>query len=99
MSVILQEFTPEKTILFTEKVRFHPELTFGEKVFLAEVQSMTSQGKYLSFSSRKLGKIFNVSNQTIINWVRKLNKMGLLEIDCDFDSPYNKIVIKSKETT
>lgn len=95
MAVALKEYVPEKTILFTEEIRFHPELSFGEKVFLAELQSITANGNTLPFSSRKLGEIFKVSNQTIINWVRKLQNLGLIEVDCDFDSPYNKIVIKS----
>lgn len=94
MSQALKEYIPEKTIPFTESIRFHPELSFGEKVFLAEIESMTSNGKSLSFSSRKLAELFSVSHQTIVNWVRKLKHLGLLEIDCDFDSPYNKIVIK-----
>lgn len=94
MGQLATEYIPEKTILFHESIRFHPELSFGEKVFLAEIESMTSEGKSLSYSSRKLAEVFHVSHQTIVNWVKKLHAMGLLSVDCDFESPYNKIVIK-----
>ena len=94
MSLALECYVPEKTILFDESIRFHPELTFGEKVFLAEIQSITADGKSVNFSSRRLAEIFGVYHQTIVNWVRRLSHMGLIKVDCDFDSPYNKIVIK-----
>jgi len=96
MSLALEHFVPEKTILFDESIRFHPELTFGEKVFLAEIQSLTADGKSVNFSSRRLAEIFNVSHQTIVNWVKRLNTLGLIKVDLDFDSPYTykKAVIK-----
>lgn len=96
MKVVIDKFKAKKTIPFLKEIRFHPDLNFGEMVFLAEIHSLTSGGKSVMFSSRKLAEIFNVSHQTILNWVRKLQKLDLLEIDCDFQIPHNKISIKSK---
>jgi len=94
MTRSLQEYVPKKTIPFSVEIRFHPDLSYGEKIFLTEIQSMTENGEAYCFSSRKLAQLFDVSHQTIINWVKNLTKMGLLKVDCNFDSPYNKIVIK-----
>lgn len=85
MSKTACAYKPEKTILFPQEIRFHPELTFGEKVFLAEIKSMTKDGKgRYPFSCKNLSMLFGVSHQTIANWVKKLVKMGLVDIAMDY---------------
>ena len=90
MSKIVAQYKPEKTILFPKEIRFHPELTFGEKVFLAEINSMTKDKGRYPFSCNQLSKLFGVSHQTIANWVKKLVKMGFVDIEMDYANDQHK---------
>ena len=96
-SVVLHDFSPETEINIHKTIRFHPELSHGEKLFYAEIDSM-SKNKRCSFSSRKMSEIFGVSHQTILNWVKKLIDLDLVEIRVDYKDPDNHqyIVTKSK---
>ena len=96
MSAVLNDYIPQENIMFSHKLRFNPELTFGEKVFLAEIQSMSQLGNPPELSSRRLSEMFGVSHQTIINWVKKLINMGLLEVESNNTDPYKKPTLKSK---
>jgi Mn-dependent DtxR family transcriptional regulator len=96
MPNVLNDYKVEETILFPRNIRFHSDLTFGEKIFLAEIQSMSSRGNYPKLCSSSLSKLFGVSHQTIINWVKKLTNMGLIEADSS--NPYN-LTLKSKINT
>jgi DNA-binding MarR family transcriptional regulator len=91
-------FEPENNIIFHKDLRFHPELTFGEKMFLAEIQSITSkrETKRLNYSLRDLSELFGVSHQTIKNWIRKLVKLELLEIGIDFEDTSRRQYLKTK---
>ncbi len=92
----LQEYCPETEIPFHKDIRFHPDLTFGEKMFYAEIKSMSEQ-KYCPFSSRKLSEFFGVSHQTILNWVKKLVELDLLEVGTDYKNQENRQFIKAKK--
>lgn len=91
----IKEYQPAPTILFDKKVRLHPDLTFGEKVFLAEVQAM-NQHDSCPYSVKTLSEFFNVSHVTIMNWVKKLVNMGLLEVTCDYSKKGCKHFLKVK---
>lgn len=93
MSNALQNFCPKTEISFHKDIRFHPDLTFGEKMFYAEVKSM----KYCPFSSRKLSQFFGVSHQTILNWVKKLTNLDLLEVGTDYKNQESRQFIKAKK--
>jgi len=95
MFLELQEYNPETNVLFHKDIRFHPKLSPSEKIFFIEVQSMTNK-KNLPFSSRKLGKHFNVSHQTIINWVKKLVELDLLEVGINYKNQECRHYLKSK---
>ncbi|MDD3471518.1 MAG: helix-turn-helix domain-containing protein [Syntrophaceae bacterium] len=88
MSQVLQEYQPETYIQFHKDIRFHPDLNFGEKLFYAEIESMSKHSN-CPFSSRKMSKFFGVSHQTILNWVKKLVETGLLEIVVEYSEPSN----------
>ena len=92
----MQEYKPPKAILFHDSIRFHPKLTFGEKVFLAEIKSMSENGR-CPFSSRTLSKFFGVSHQTILNWVKKLVDMELLEVGIDYKNNDCKQFLKIRD--
>ncbi len=98
MSQALKEYQPEVTILMHKDIRFHPDLTFGEKMFFAEMLSMTKKNKKgnCPFSSRKLSEFFGVSHQTILNWVKKLIDLELLEVGIDYRNKECKQFIKIK---
>lgn len=72
-------FKPKESISMSKKIRFHPKLTWGEKVFLAELLSI-NPGEGLRLQPLRLGKVFGVSHVTIGNWVKKLVDNGLAEI-------------------
>lgn len=97
MSNVLNEYVPSETIQFPSQIRFHSNLNFGEKVFLAEIQDMSARGNPPVLSSRALSKMFGVSHQTILNWVNKLTSMGFLEVECKFaNSRGNRLILKHK---
>lgn len=95
MSQALQEYATETHIQLHKDIRFHPELTSGEKMFYAEIESMSKNSK-CPFSSRKLSEFFGVSHQTIINWVKKLVDLDLLVVDIDYKNDGCKKFLKTK---
>lgn len=98
MSNALQEYQAETNIPMHVDIRFHPDLTYGEKMFYAEIQSMSKKNKKenLPFSSRKLSEFFGVSHQTILNWVKKLQELDLIEIGVDYTNHDCKQFMKTK---
>lgn len=78
----LSQYTPESYIPFQKEIRFHPKLSFGEKIFYAELSSMSlaCEDQRINFSSRKLCKIFGISHQTVLNWIKNLIEQNLLEV-------------------
>ena len=95
-SAVLQDYDPETEIHIHRTIRFHPELSFGEKLFYAEIDSM-SKNKQCRFSSRKMSDFFGVSHQTILNWVKKLIDLDLIEIGVDYKDPECRQFIKTKK--
>jgi len=96
MSKSKTSYNPSEAILFKKEVRFHPNLTFGERVFLAEVQSLTKDGQKYPFSCKNLGEVFGVSHQTISNWVKKLVRMGLVDVAVDYANHNHKQFLVTK---
>jgi predicted AAA+ superfamily ATPase len=92
----MKEYRPEESILFRDSVRFNKDLSWGEKVFLAEMQSITKKGK-CQFSSREMKNLFGVSHQTILNWVKKLVTLGLIEVGLDYATAPNKFFLVAKD--
>lgn len=88
-------FQPE--IKLHRNIRFHPDLTFGEKMFLAEIQSLifNSESKRLPYTLRKLSEMFGVSHQTIKNWIKKLVHLGFIEVGVDYDHPEHRQFLKN----
>jgi hypothetical protein len=96
MPVSLKSYKPETNIELHKDIRFHPDLNAGEKMFYAEIQSM-SREKSCPFSSRKLMGIFGVSHQTILNWVKKLIDLDLIEVGIDYKNEECRQFIKTKK--
>lgn len=92
----IKDYQPKKIIEFHEKIRFHPDLDWGEKVFLAEIHEISKTGK-CPFSSRTLCKFFGVSHQTILNWVKHLEEINLIEVGIDYKNTECRQFIKSKD--
>jgi DNA-binding MarR family transcriptional regulator len=93
MSQALQEYEVHTNIPLHKDIRFHADLTYGEKMFYAEIQSMSK----CPFSSRKLGEFFGVSHQTILNWVKKLVDLDLLEVGVDYKNKDCRQFLKTKQ--
>lgn len=87
----------DNNIPFPSSIRFNPNLTFGERVFLAEMQSLSQNKKALPFSSRRFSEIFGVSHQTIMNWVKKLTDLNLIEVGVVYESHSCRQFLKTKE--
>lgn len=98
MSQAVQQYEPETNIHLHKDIRFHPSLTSGEKMFYAEVEQMSKNSK-CHFHSRNLSQIFGVSHQTILNWVKKLVDLDLLEVEIDFKNEGYKQFLKTKKAT
>lgn len=88
----------EQEISFPKEIRYHSELSFGEKVFLAEVRSLCQKNKKhrCPISSRKMAELFGVSHQSVINWIKKLVDLDLVEVGVDYNDKFNRNFIKSK---
>lgn len=89
----------EPRISIHKDIRFHPSLSSGEKLFFAELESLSSKNKdkKYPFSSRKLSDLFDVSHQTIVNWVKKLVSLNLIEIGLDYTNKEHKRFLLVKE--
>lgn len=98
MQNTVELYQPEANICFNKEIRFHPDLTFGEKMFYAEISSLASKNKNQKcpLSSRKLGQLFGVSHQAICNWIRKLVELDLLEVGVDYGHPECRQFLKPK---
>lgn len=92
MSKTLEAFSPDRTITMHKNIRFHPELTSGERLFMSEIYCMSEKGR-INFSSRYLSKVFNVSHQTIINWIKKLADLDMIEVTPDPKNKYSQYII------
>lgn len=92
----LEEYATKTEIPLHKHIRFHPSLTFGEKMFYAEIKSMSNR-KICPFSSKKLGELFGVSHQTILNWVNKLIELDLLELGVDYKTQKYRQFIRAKK--
>lgn len=86
MSSNVKEYQTENYIEHSKNIRFHPDLNFGEKMFYAEMESMSKNSPVL-FSARRMSKLFGVSHQTILNWVKKLVQLDMIEINVDYVEP------------
>lgn len=86
-------YTPSPSIPLDMDVRFHPELTWGEKLFLAEIKSMCNKGTCYYHQS-KLAELFNVSKMSISHWIKKLSQMGYIQIIIDVNDTECKHKIK-----
>lgn len=75
-------YKPEKTIDFDFDIRFDTNLTNGEKIFYAELRSICSRFP-CRYNKQKLAELFNVSNVSINSWVKKLCKIGYIEVYLD----------------
>lgn len=92
----LQEYEPQTSIEMHKSIRFHPDLSYGEKMFYAEISSMSKKSKF-HFSARKLSKHFGVSHPTILKWVKKLVDLNLIEVGIDYKNQGFKQFITAKE--
>ena len=93
MSQVLQKYKIQTNIHLHKNIRFRTDLTYGEKMFFAEVNSMPK----CPFSARKLGEFFGVSHQTILNWVKKLVDLDLLEVGIDYKCKECRQFLKAKQ--
>ena len=91
-------YQTENEISFPKQIRFHPSLTFGEKMFLAEVHALSQKNskKQCPYSSRQLGNLLGVSHQAIINWTKKLQDLQLIEVGVDYNNTACRQFLRTK---
>lgn len=87
---------PKQTITIDRSIRFNDNLTFGEKLFLAEIQSLCSEGP-CQYHRSELSNIFGVSEPSIYNWMKKLCSLGYVEIFKGDRDPIGKWFMRLKK--
>jgi len=92
-SKMISLYTPSPSIQLDMDIRFHPDLTWGERLFLAEIKSMCTQGTCY-YHQNKLAELFHVSKMSISHWIKKLSQMGYIEIVFDMNDKQCKHKIK-----
>lgn len=73
------DYSIQESLVMDKALRFHPDLSSTEKLFYAEIESM-SQGQPIPLDTKQLKQIFNVSSQTVNNWIRNLASLKLIDI-------------------
>ena len=74
----------------------HPDLTWGEKVFLAEIRSIASHyaENKIPYRSVKMAQHFNVSPMTVNKWLKSLVKQGYLSLALDpADKNWEQLIV------
>lgn len=84
-----------KAIPFPRDIMFNSELTFGERIFLADLKANAKSEK-IPYTIKDLSEKFDVSQVTINNWLRKLTKLRILELGIDLENQETKhyLIIK-----
>jgi len=72
-------YEPSDIISLDIHTRFHPELSWGQKIFLAEIEEQSKRGRFY-YHKTSLAKFFGVAGVTICYWVKDLNNRGLVEV-------------------
>ena len=89
-------YHPEPSIPLDYDIRFNPDLTWGEKVFYAEIKSMCAKGKCYYHQS-SLAEMFNVAPVSIHTWIKKLCTLGFIDVSMDSEDPWCRLCIKLKD--
>lgn len=93
--MVAKNISPQDLIEFPKNIRFNKNLCFGERILLAEIDSLLDEKGEFQLNPIVMSKLFDVTAQTIRNWVNNLKNQGFLKFKYDFDSPYkNKLKIK-----
>lgn len=82
MSKSVIKINRNETIPFSQSIRFNPELSWGQKAFLAEIQDQTKRGKFY-YHKPSLANFFNVAQVTIFQWVKDMCEKKLIEVIFD----------------
>jgi hypothetical protein len=91
----IEDYKPEITINFHRKIRFHSKLSHGERMFYIEMSAMTKNA-LCPYAPKKLAPLFKVCHQTIINYVKNLIKLELLEFVINSEDSNGKKFLKVK---
>lgn len=89
-------YEPKEVIELKSFIRFHPDLSWGQKVFMAEIESQSKTGK-VYYHKPSLAKFFGVAQITIYEWIKDLAKKNLIEILFDPCDDVCKMYIVTKE--
>lgn len=93
-----KKFKPKKNITIDNEIRFNRELTRGQKLFFAEIKSLieNSKEKKIMYKSREMASMFNVSHQSVLNWIKRLCILGFIEIGIEYVNYKQSYSIKLK---
>lgn len=92
---ILFLYPCEVELAFHKDIRSRDDLSWGEKVFLAEIISIdrVTKGKCY-YRPKELARRFFVSYVTIHKWTRKLSEMGFIDVLTNLSEKENPRIIK-----
>lgn len=91
----IEEYKPETNINFHKNIRFHPKLSHGERMFYIEMCAMTKKA-ICPYCPRKLAPLFKVCHQTIINYIKNLIQLNLLEFVIDAEDSKGRKFLKAR---
>lgn len=93
MSLKAQFHYPSSSQLTLQKDEWkRPTLTWGEKVFLAELRSISAHfpNRKIPYKSVKMAEHFNVSPMTVNKWIKSLATQGYLKLQLEAEEHWNQ---------
>lgn len=91
-------YEPSEIISLDVHTRFHPELSWGQKIFLAEIEEQSKRGRFY-YHKTSLAKFFGVAGVTICDWVKNLTNRGLVEVLFDpNDTTCNTYLVRTSKS-
>ena len=67
-------------------VRYDKNLMFGAKLLYGEITALCNENGYCWASNSYFEELYQVSKQTVINWINSLKKGGYINTQVEYDS-------------
>lgn len=88
---------PCPVIPFPTNIRFNKKLTFGERIFLAEMLIMAREP--IPLCRKSLGTRFGVCQITIRNWIEHLTKLRMLEVKTEsINDEHSEFIVATSQS-
>ena len=75
---------PSYYAIMPANIRYHPSLTFAEKVLYCEITALASKEGYCWATNKYFALLYGVSTRTITRWITKLHDLGFIAIENEY---------------